>query len=71
VGYVLTVLLMLLAIMMCACAGLSQDVGQYRAEILSIRQQLDRYFAHDTRLLDELWNRAKIETARATKVRRP
>jgi len=50
--------------------GFSVQLERRDEEIAQLRRQFDRYLSDDGRLLDALWNRAQIETARVERVRR-
>jgi len=50
--------------------GLNGELEQRVEEIAQLRQQFDRYLSDDGRLLDTLWNRAQIETARVERAGR-
>jgi hypothetical protein len=52
------------------CWGFDAQLERRDEEIVQLRRQFDRYLSDDGRLLDTLWNRAQIETARAERAGR-
>ncbi len=66
----LVFLLLLFAVMLgLLCRGLFMRLEERDEEIAQVRQQLEQYLSDDEGMLDALWNRAQIETARAMRER--
>jgi hypothetical protein len=70
-GVLLVVLLVAVVVLGFLYWTSCQELARREEEGAQLQQKFDRYLADDARLVDALWSRAQIETARVERVRQP